>query len=111
MLEEVSRPRKEVQRMRALVGLGFILAKDGPAGAFHYTLLLSPHLVVRSLKSRIQDPMFRQPVDGASDIGATDLQPPTPVICLWSCSGKKAPESAMTRVACRDRTGYQSAPL
>jgi hypothetical protein len=47
-------------RMRSLVELGFIDAKEGSAGPFHYVLLLNPHKVVWQLKGRIQEGTFRQ---------------------------------------------------
>jgi|SRR6185437_7341248 len=77
------------QRMRTLESLGFILAKDGAAGAFHYVLLLNPHQVVWKLKDRIQEQMFRQLIDRANDIGAKDLKPPTPITDSRSPKGKR----------------------
>ncbi len=63
-------------RMRTLADLGFIDAKEGPTGAFHYVLLLNPHKVVLRLKDRIQERMFRQLHERAIDIGAKDMAPP-----------------------------------
>lgn len=65
-------------RMRSLVDLGFIEAKDGPTGAFHYVLLLNPHKVVWLLKDKIQEGMFRQLQARAIDIGASDMEPLKP---------------------------------
>lgn len=62
-------------RMRALVDLGFIDAKEGPSGPYHYVLLLNPHKVVWALKSRIQEGMFRQLQARAIEIGADDMEP------------------------------------
>jgi hypothetical protein len=62
-------------RMRALVDLGFIDAKEGPTGAFHYVLLLNPHKVVWPLKDKIQEGVFRQLQTRAIDIGAKDMEP------------------------------------
>ena len=61
------------QRMRTLQELGFIDCKDGSSGAFHYVLLRDPHTVVRKLKERIQAGLYRQLLDRALDIGATDM--------------------------------------
>ena len=65
-------------RMRLLVDLGFIDAKEGPAGAYHYVLLFNPHKVVWDLKNRIQENTFRQLQTRAIEIGAKDMEP-TPV--------------------------------
>lgn len=65
-------------RMRLLVELGFIDAKEGPAGAYHYVLLFNPHKVVWDLKNRIQENTFRQLQTRAIEIGAKDMEP-TPV--------------------------------
>ena len=62
-------------RMRSLVDLGFIDAKEGPAGPFHYVLLFNPHKVVWDLKGRIQESTFRQLQTRAIDIGAKDMEP------------------------------------
>lgn len=65
-------------RMRLLVELGFIDAKEGPAGAYHYVLLFNPHKVVWDLRNRIQENTFRQLQTRAIEIGAKDMEP-TPV--------------------------------
>ena len=62
-------------RMRSLVDLGFIDAKEGPAGPFHYVLLFNPHKVVWDLRGRIQESTFRQLQTRAIDIGAKDMEP------------------------------------
>ena len=62
-------------RMQSLVKLGFIEAQEGPAGAFHYVLLLNPHKVVWPLRKQIQEGMFRQLQVRAIDIGAVDMEP------------------------------------
>lgn len=62
------------QRMKMLQELGFIDAREGDSGAFHYVLIFNPHLVVQQIKSRIQQPRFMQLLERAMDIGATDLQ-------------------------------------
>lgn len=67
-------------RMRSLVELGFIDAKEGPSGPYHYVLLFNPHKVVWGLRSRIQESTFRQLQTRAIEIGAKDMQPaPAPV--------------------------------
>lgn len=62
-------------RMRVLVDLGFIDAKEGPTGPYHYVLLFNPHKVVWNLKNRIQEGMFRQLQTRAIEIGAKDMEP------------------------------------
>lgn len=62
-------------RMRVLVELGFIDAKDGPTGPYHYVLLFNPHKVVWTLRDRIQDGLFRQLQTRAIEIGAKDMEP------------------------------------
>jgi len=62
-------------RMRSLVDLGFILAKDGPAGTYQFVLMLNPHKVVWDLQHSVQEGMFRQLQARAIEIGADDLGP------------------------------------
>lgn len=62
-------------RMRSLVELGFIDAKEGPSGPYHYVLLFNPHKVVWDLKGKIQESTFRQLQTRAIEIGAKDMQP------------------------------------
>lgn len=62
-------------RMRSLVNLGLIDAKDGPAGPYHFVLLFNPHKVVWDLKSQIQISVFRQLQTRAIEIGAKDMEP------------------------------------
>jgi hypothetical protein len=61
--------------MRSLVELGFIDAKEGPSGPYHYVLLFNPHKVVWDLKGKIQESTFRQLQTRAIEIGAKDMQP------------------------------------
>jgi hypothetical protein len=61
------------QRMEALRQLGFIDAKPGSSGDFHFVLLFNPHWVVWQLKPRLQAQAFMQLADRAVDIGATDF--------------------------------------
>jgi hypothetical protein len=65
-------------RMKSLVDLGFIDAKAGPAGPFHYVLLFNPHKVVWDLKGGIQESTFRQLQTRAIEIGAKDMEPHEP---------------------------------
>lgn len=62
--------------MKSLVELGFIDAKEGPSGPYHYVLLFNPHKVVWNLKDRIQESTFRDLRTRAIEIGAKDMQPP-----------------------------------
>jgi len=64
--------------MRSLVDLGFIDAKEGPAGPFHFVLLFNPHKVVWDLRDRIQQSTFRQLQARAIEIGAKDMVPNVP---------------------------------
>jgi hypothetical protein len=61
------------QRMQILLDLGFIDAKPGSSGGFHFVLLFNPHWVVWDLKPKIQDQAFMQLMDRAVDIGAKDM--------------------------------------
>jgi len=63
-------------RMKILQELGFIDAKEGAAGAFHYVLIFNPHVVIKRLKSenRIQESLYRQLYDRALTIGAKDME-------------------------------------
>ena len=65
-------------RMRSLVDLGFIAAKEGPTGPHHYVLLYNPHKVVWNLKDRIQEGTFRELQTRAIAIGASDMGPAKP---------------------------------
>lgn len=62
-------------RMKSLQELGFIDAKEGAAGPYHYVLLFNPHKVVWDLKDQIQEGMFRQLQTRAIEIGAVDMEP------------------------------------
>lgn len=64
------------QRMSTLQDLGFIAAKPGSSGEFHYVLLFNPHKVVWDLKPRTQSQLFMQLFDRAVDIGAKDMKAP-----------------------------------
>jgi hypothetical protein len=56
--------------------LGFIDAKPGSSGEFHFVLLLNPHKVVWNLRKKIQPQLFMQLFDRAVDIGANDMKAP-----------------------------------
>jgi hypothetical protein len=62
------------QRMKTLQDLGFIDAKKGGAGDYHYVLIHNPHVVVHKLKEQIPQSLFRQLLDRAFDIGAKDIE-------------------------------------
>jgi hypothetical protein len=62
------------QRMKTLQDLGFIDAKKGGAGDYHYVLIPNPHIVVHKLKDQIPQSLFRQLLDRALDIGAKDIE-------------------------------------
>lgn len=64
------------QRMATLKDLGFIDARPGSSGDFHYVLLFNPHRVLWRLKDRIQEQLFMQILDRAADIGARDMTAP-----------------------------------
>ena len=67
------------QRMQSLLDLGFIDARPGSSGPFHYVLLFNPHWSVWRHKPLIQSQTFSQLLDRALDIGATDLRKLAPV--------------------------------
>lgn len=60
------------RRMRALRDLGFIEAKKGPSGDFHYVLLLNPNVGIEKLRraDKVQDVLYGRFRDRLSDIGA-----------------------------------------
>lgn len=60
-------------RMTKLKDLGFIDARPGSSGDFHYVLLFNPHKVVRALRNDISQRYFMQIIDRAAEIGATDM--------------------------------------
>ena len=65
-------------RMASLKELGFIDAKQGPAGPYHYVLIFNPHKVIWNLRDKIQDGLFQQLQVRAIDIGAKDMEPAAP---------------------------------
>jgi len=60
------------RRMRTLRDLGFIEAKKGPSGDFHYVLLLNPNVGVEKLRraGKVQDVVYGRFQDRLIDIGA-----------------------------------------
>lgn len=62
------------RRMRLLRDLGFIEAKKGPTGDFHYVLLLNPNVGVERLRNagKVQDVLYGRFRDRLIDIGAQD---------------------------------------
>lgn len=62
------------QRMKKLQELGFIDAKEGASGDFHYVLILNPHIVIQKLKGEIQESRFRQIYNRTLNIGAKDFE-------------------------------------
>lgn len=60
------------RRMRKLVEMGFIVAKPGAAGDFHYVLLLNPHWVIESLQrqSKIPSSIYSRLIERTMEVGA-----------------------------------------
>lgn len=60
------------RRMRTLRDLGFIGAKKGPTGDFHYVLLFNPNVGVEKLRraNKVQDILYSRFRDRLIDIGA-----------------------------------------
>jgi hypothetical protein len=60
------------RRMRTLRDLGFIEAKKGPTGDFHYVLLLNPNVGIEKLNrvGRVQTVLYGRFRDRLIDIGA-----------------------------------------
>lgn len=63
-------------RMKELCDLGFIDAKPGPSGPYHYVLLWNPHEVIKSLKKEnrpIRQDLYYGLIQRATEVGATDM--------------------------------------
>lgn len=60
------------RRMRTLRDLGFIEAKRGPTGDFHYVLLLNPNVGIEKLRraNKVRDVLYGRFRDRLIDIGA-----------------------------------------
>jgi hypothetical protein len=79
------------QRMRTLKDLGFVDAKPGASGDFHYVLILNPHLVVRRLKPRIQSGLYMRLFERGQEIGARDITDPSPTKAVPANAPSKGP--------------------
>jgi hypothetical protein len=64
------------ERMKSLKELGFIDAKPGASGDYHYVLILNPHLVIRKLKPKIQQGLYMRLFERGQEIGASDITTP-----------------------------------
>jgi hypothetical protein len=62
-------------RMRRLSSLGFIDAKPGSSGDYHYVLLWNPYLVINELREagRVSDATYNVLCDRMQQIGAKDF--------------------------------------
>lgn len=60
------------KRMATLVNLGFIVAKEGESGPYHYVVLLNPHYIVTRLNDRqqVQQQTWEFFRDRAEEVGA-----------------------------------------
>ena len=60
------------RRMRSLRDLGFIKAKKGPTGDFHYVLLINPNIAIERLRreGKVQDALYGRFDDRLVEIGA-----------------------------------------
>ncbi|MCU1314909.1 MAG: hypothetical protein JWN63_231 [Candidatus Acidoferrum typicum] len=61
------------ERMKTLAQLGFIDAKAGASGDYHYVLILNPHLIIRMRKEDIQQSLYMRLYERGQEIGATDI--------------------------------------
>lgn len=57
-------------RMKNLVEMGFIDAKEGPAGKYQYVLIFNPYLVIKGLKKKIPQQLFIALFARAQEVGA-----------------------------------------
>lgn len=86
------------RRMRTLQQLHFIDCKAGPAGSFHYVLLLNPNVIVEHMRrdGLVQDGLYARFIDRLADIGGhRDVQT---IRERWAAE-KAAAESAAETVA------------
>lgn len=60
------------RRMKILLELGFIVAKPGTSGDFHYVLLTNPNAAVEWMRSlgKVQDALYARFKDRLAEIGA-----------------------------------------
>lgn len=72
------------QRIAQLAKLGFIRTAPGPSGPHSYALIMNPHVVIRKLKEKnipgLIDVKYSELVLRCKDIGATDIDPPSPPV-------------------------------
>lgn len=61
------------RRIKFLVEYGFLLAKPGPSGSYHYLLLLNPNAAVERMRrmGQVQDELYGRFRDRIADIGAS----------------------------------------
>jgi hypothetical protein len=60
------------RRMKQLQKLGFLMAKKGPSGDFHYVLLLNPNMAVENMRRHnlVQTSLYSRFVDRLIEVGA-----------------------------------------
>lgn len=60
------------KRMKKLRDLGFIKAKPGSSGEFHYVLLLNPNAAMEKMRGEglMQDGLYSRFIDRAAEVGA-----------------------------------------
>lgn len=60
------------RRMKELQALGFLQAKPGVSGDFHYVLLLNPNVAMEELRRKdlIQDGLYHRFIDRVVEVGA-----------------------------------------
>lgn len=63
-----------IDRMKILKKLGFIDAKPGTSGAFHYVLIFNPYRVVRNHEKSVPEKYFNSLAQRTIEIGAKDLK-------------------------------------
>lgn len=63
-------------RMKHLVELGFIDAKEGPWGKYSFVLIINPYIVIKKKfeAGEIPEPQYNALFVRAQDVGATDLE-------------------------------------
>jgi hypothetical protein len=61
------------RRMKRLQALGFLMAKKGPAGDFHYVLLLNPNMAMENMwqQKLIQTDLYSRFVDRLDEVGGS----------------------------------------
>lgn len=63
------------EHLRVLATLGFIDAKEGPAGPYHHILIFNPYLAVKKLRKKgwIPEATYTALFQRVTEIGASDL--------------------------------------